>query len=75
MAQRIGVSANSLYKWVRASKVADGGSDELTKAKLENQNLKADVFDYIEMCYNPRRRHNHLGDISREAFERASTIG
>lgn len=33
---------------------------------------KADVFDYIEMFYNPRRRHGHIGDISPEAFERAS---
>ena len=33
---------------------------------------KADVFDYIEMFYNPRRRHGHIGDVSPEAFERAS---
>jgi putative transposase len=36
---------------------------------------KADVFDYIEMFYNPRRRHSHLGNVSPEAFERASAIG
>jgi len=36
---------------------------------------KADVFDYIEMFYNPRRRHSHLGDVSPEAFECASAIG
>jgi putative transposase len=33
---------------------------------------KADVFDYIEMFYNPKRRHSHLGDVSPEAFECAS---
>lgn len=33
---------------------------------------KADVFDYIEMFYNQRRRHGHIGDVSPEAFERAS---
>lgn len=33
---------------------------------------RADVFDFIEMFYNPRRRHSHLGDVSPEAFERAS---
>jgi putative transposase len=33
---------------------------------------KADVFDYIEMFYNPTRRHSHLGGVSPEAFERAS---
>jgi putative transposase len=39
------------------------------------EEAKAEVFDYIEMFYNPRRRHSHLGDISPEAFERASAIG
>ncbi len=33
---------------------------------------KADVFDYIEMFYNPTRRHSHLGGVSPEAFERTS---
>ncbi|MGO1072781.1 IS3 family transposase, partial [Lysobacter sp. CA199] len=28
--------------------------------------------DYIEMFYNPTRRHSHLGGVSPEAFERAS---
>jgi putative transposase len=39
------------------------------------EEAKAEVFDYIEMFYNPRRRHSHLGDVSPEAFERASAIG
>ncbi len=30
---------------------------------------RADVFDYIEMFYNSRRRHSHLGDVSPEAYE------
>jgi len=33
---------------------------------------RADLFDYIEMCYNPSRRHSHIGGVSPEAFERAS---
>lgn len=33
---------------------------------------KADVFDYIEMFYNPRRRHSYVGGVSPEAFEGAS---
>ncbi len=33
---------------------------------------RADIFDYIEMLYNRRRRHSHLGDVSPEAFEQAS---
>jgi putative transposase len=35
----------------------------------------ADVFGYIEMFYDPRRRHSHLGNVSPQAFERASAIG
>ena len=30
-----------------------------------------DLFDYIEMFYNPRRCHSYLGGVSPEAFERA----
>ena len=43
VSDRVGVSANSLYKWVRASKAADGGSDELSASKLEIQKLKAEL--------------------------------
>lgn len=31
---------------------------------------RADVFNYIEMFYNPRRRHNTAGDLSPVEFER-----
>jgi putative transposase len=30
---------------------------------------KADVFDYIERFYNPRRRHSTLGYLSPMEFE------
>jgi len=33
---------------------------------------RADIFDYIEMFYNPNRRHSYLGGVSPEAFEQAS---
>ncbi len=33
---------------------------------------RADVFEYIEMFYNPTRRHSHLGGVSPDAFEAAS---
>ena len=29
-----------------------------------------ELFDYIEVFYNQRRRHSMLGQISRAAFER-----
>jgi putative transposase len=31
--------------------------------------LRADVFDYIERFYNPQRRHSTLGYISPMQFE------
>lgn len=33
---------------------------------------REDLFDYIEMFYNPKRRHSYVGGVSPEAFERAS---
>jgi putative transposase len=48
--------------------------------KLERTNRKryatrdqarADVFDYIERFYNPRRRHSTLGQVSPDRFEQA----
>lgn len=33
---------------------------------------RADVFDYIEVFYNRKRRHSHLGGVSPEAYETAS---
>ena len=41
VSERIGVSAHSLYKWVKIAKAASPTNDELTKTKLENQKLKA----------------------------------
>jgi putative transposase len=31
--------------------------------------LRADMFDYIEKFYNPRRRHSTIGYISPAQFE------
>jgi len=33
---------------------------------------RADIFDYIEVFYNRKRRHSHLGGVSPEVFEEAS---
>lgn len=33
---------------------------------------RVDLFDYIEIFYNSRRRHSHVGGVSPEAFENAS---
>jgi putative transposase len=34
------------------------------------QDARADVFNYIEMFYNPRRRHSTAGDLSPIEFEK-----
>lgn len=33
---------------------------------------RADVFDYIERFYNPRRRHSTIGQVSPDQFEKAN---
>ena len=43
VAERVGVSAHSLYKWVRAAKAADPANDELAATKLENAKLKVEL--------------------------------
>ena len=32
---------------------------------------RADLFDYIEVFYNRKRRHSHIGDVTPAAFEEA----
>jgi putative transposase len=36
---------------------------------------KADVFDYIERFYNPRRRHSTLGYLSPAQYEKSASSG
>jgi transposase InsO family protein len=35
------------------------------------EQARADVFDYVEMFYNPKRRHSALGYVSPDDYERA----
>jgi len=41
VAERVGVSAHSLYRWVAAARPETAESDELAATKLELQKLKA----------------------------------
>lgn len=58
--------------------VAESFFSSLKKERIRKRIYKtrdlarADVFDYIEVFYNRKRRHSHLGGVSPEAFERAS---
>ena len=46
-------------------------TERLNRARYRTRDeARADVFDYIERFYNPRRRHSTLGQISPVEFER-----
>jgi len=44
---------------------------ERIRNKIYNtrEEAKKDIFNYIELFYNPKRRHGHLGKISPMEFE------
>ena len=42
VAGRIGVSVNTLHKWVKSSRPASKEASELEKIRLENQKLRAE---------------------------------
>ena len=37
------------------------------------EQARADLFEYIEVFYNRKRRHSYVGNISPDDFERQST--
>ncbi|WP_227628228.1 IS3 family transposase [Klebsiella oxytoca] len=59
--------------------VAESFFSSLKKERIRKRIYKtrdlarADIFDYIKVCYNRARRHSHLGGVSPEAFEQASS--
>ncbi|MEQ0274612.1 IS3 family transposase [Klebsiella sp. CN_Kp100] len=59
--------------------VAESFFSSLKKERIRKRIYKtrdltrADIFDYIEVFYNRARRHSHLGGVSQEAFEQASS--
>lgn len=40
------------------------------RAYKNREDARSDIFDYIEMFYNPVRRHGHAGNLSPVDFER-----
>jgi putative transposase len=40
------------------------------KIYLTREEARSDLFDYIEMFYNPKRRHGSSGGLSPVEFER-----
>lgn len=80
--QRLGVSQHSLYAWKKKYS-QPAGSDkkesEIRRQKRERirrrtyktrEDARPDVFDYIEMFYNPERKHTRNGMLSPVDFER-----
>ncbi|WP_218062434.1 IS3 family transposase [Enterobacter roggenkampii] len=59
--------------------VAESFFSSLKKERIRKRIYKtrdlarADIFDYIEVFYNRARCHSHLGGLSPEAFEQASS--
>lgn len=48
--------------------------ERIKKRIYRNRDLATqDIADYIESFYNPKRRHQHLGGVSPDEFEAAST--
>ena len=43
VADRLGVSTHSLYKWIKEARPAKAEADELAATKLEMQKLKAEL--------------------------------
>ncbi len=39
------------------------------KTYLDREEARRDVFNYIEMFYNPKRRHGYANDVSQVEFE------
>jgi len=66
----------------RASSSCSSGSefDERLTAPVTRQGkARQDVFDYIEMFYNPKRRHSFSNDMSpveyeKQYFQRLSSV-
>ena len=47
---------------------------DIARQLLASDAVVADVFDYIERFYNPKRRHSTLGYLSPIAFERKAGL-
>ena len=56
--------------WPRASSNCSKRERIRRQIYTTRDDAKADVFNYIEMFYNPKRRHGTAGDTSPLEFER-----
>ena len=70
-AQDLGVHPTQLRNDVAMESFFSSFKTERTSRKLyrTRDEAKADVFDYIERFYNPKRRHSRIGYMSPMEFE------
>jgi putative transposase len=40
------------------------------KSYIDREEARRDIFDYIELFYNPKRRHGYTDDLSPVEFEK-----
>jgi putative transposase len=64
-----------VFQGATTNAVAESFFSTLKKERVRNKIYKtrdearSDLFDYIEVFYNRRRRHSHIGDVSPADFE------
>ena len=74
-----------MLTWSRSGNVWDNAAMESFFSSLKTErtarkmyrtrdDAKADVFDYIERFYNPKRRHSTIGYLSPMEFERQAGL-
>ena len=50
--------------------VVGGAVDDLELDLGDREEARRDVFDYIELFYNPKRRHSYANGLSPVEFEK-----
>jgi transposase len=60
--------------WVLRSGAPWGDLPEAFGPYRSRNEAKADVFDYIERFYNPKRRHSTIGYLSPMEFEQKAGL-
>jgi len=76
MCEALGVSRSGFYGWLVRPPSQCSRDDERTARKTyrTRSQAKADVFDYIERFYNPRRQHSTIGYVSPVQFEQQEQL-
>jgi putative transposase len=59
--------AESFYQLIKRERIR-------RRIYLTRDAARSDVFDYIEMFYNPKRRHGTIGGVSPVEFERQAGL-